>query len=320
MATASRVLNGSERKVSDRYRELVVDAAARIGYSANVSAQAMARGASRTAALLISDIADPFFSSIAAGVAAAAERAGLLVTMAVTGRDPERELELVRTMRGLRPRVVILVGSRSIDESGRESLVRELEGIESSGARVVLVGQHELPFPNVRVDDSAGAADLAGALAGLGYRGFAVLGGPAGLDVARERLAGFRSGLLSRGIALDPARVYPGEFTRDGGYAAASRLVSEGLDGLDALFAVNDVMAIGALTALREAGVAVPSRLAVAGFDDVALARDAVPALTTVRIPLAELGERALDVAEGTAASDVVVPTTEVLSASPARN
>jgi LacI family transcriptional regulator len=320
LATASRVLNGSRRTVAASYRDRVEVAAERIGYRANISAQTMARGTSRTAALLVSDIADPFFSSIAAGVAAAAERAGLLVTMAVTGRDPHRELELVRALRGLRPQLMILVGSRSRDEDGREELVRELHGVTAAGGHVVVVGQHELPFTTVRVDDAAGAAALAAALAGLGYRGFAVLGGPDRLGAARERLTGFRDGLVAAGIALDPARVYHGAFTRDGGYEAALRMLRDGLDGLDALFAVNDVMAIGALTALREAGVAVPGRLAVAGFDDILPARDTAPELSTVRIPLEELGRRALELAsEPVAGGTLVLPTAVVLRASTVR-
>jgi LacI family transcriptional regulator len=313
------VLNGSERIVAASYRERVEAAAERIAYRTNVSAQTMVRGTSRTAALLVSDIADPFFSSIVAGVAAAAEAAGLLVTMAVTGRDAERELDLVRTLRGLRPQVVVLVGSRSIDENGRDELVRELEGVRAAGGRVVVIGQHELPFPTVRVDDGAGAAALAVSLTALAYRGFAVLGGPEHLGVAHERLGGFRAGLATAGIALDPTRVYHGAFTRDGGYEAASRMLRDGLDGLDALFAVNDVMAIGALTALREAEIVVPGRLAVAGFDDIPTARDTAPELTTVRIPLESLGQRAIELALAGDSTALVLPTEVVMRASTTR-
>src|SRR4029453_4406683 len=104
LATASRSLNGSTRKVNEEYRKRVLEAAARLDYSPNLSAQAVARGTTTTVALLVADIADPYFSSIAAGVVAEADTARLIVTMAATERDPERELELVRTLRGQRPR------------------------------------------------------------------------------------------------------------------------------------------------------------------------------------------------------------------------
>src|SRR5688572_26742835 len=96
LATASRALNGSERKVNEAYREKVLAAAARLNYTPNLSAQAVAKGSTNTVALLVADIADPYFSSIAAGVIRAAEETGLVVTMAVTGRSTARELELVR--------------------------------------------------------------------------------------------------------------------------------------------------------------------------------------------------------------------------------
>lgn len=309
LATASRVLNGSDRKVAEGYRLRVQSAADRIGYSVNTSAQAMARGTSRTAALLLSDISDPFFSSIAGGVAAAAEESGLLVTMAVTGRDSERELGLVRALRGLRPQVVILVGSRSVDETNRENLIRELEGVRTAGGRVVVVGQNEFPFPAVHIDDFAGAASLAAALVALGYRRFAVLAGPERLEVAGARLRGFLHGLSAADITADTHRIYHGEFTRDGGYSAASLLLKHGIEEIDALFAVNDVMAVGALTALRAAAVALPATLAVAGFDDIPSSLDSAPSLTTVRIPLDELGRRAIEVALGDSDTSVVLPT-----------
>ena len=102
LATASRVLNGSTRKVAEAYRERVEAAAAELGYTANLSAQATARGTSAIIALLVADIADPYFAQIAAGVARGADEAGLVVTIAITERDPQREARLVRALRGQR--------------------------------------------------------------------------------------------------------------------------------------------------------------------------------------------------------------------------
>ena len=124
LATASRSLNGSTRKVNEEYRKRVLEAAARLDYSPNLSAQAVARGTTTTVALLVADIADPYFSSIAAGVVAEADTSRLIVTMAATERDPERELELVRTLRGQRPRVMILAGSRPTTDPTREHSAR----------------------------------------------------------------------------------------------------------------------------------------------------------------------------------------------------
>ncbi len=300
LATASRALNGSTRVVKDEYRERVLDAAQRLGYTPNLSAQAVARGDSSTVALLVSDIADPYFSGIAAGVIRAADAAGLAVTMAVTERDTERELDLIRMLRGQRPRVIVLAGSRTVDESSRETLVAELSAFEATGGRVVLVGQHGLPFPTVQIDNAGGAHELAASLAGLGYREPIILAGPEQLVIAQERLRAFAE-------RMPAARVIHGAFTRDGAHAAMLTAIDEGLGDADLVFAVNDVMAIGALSALRDRGL--EGSVGVAGFDDIPMARDVTPALTTVRVDLEGAGEASLALALGDSRSATIATT-----------
>jgi LacI family transcriptional regulator len=320
LATASRSLNGSTRKVNEDYRQRVLAAAARLNYSPNFSAQAVAKGSTSTVALLVSDIADPYFSSIAAGVIRAAEAEGLIVTMAVTERSTERELELVRALRGQRPRVMILTGSREDGSTSQAALIAELQAFAGTGGRVVLISQEGLPFSTVVVDNYLGARALANSLVAAGYRRFAAIGAARALVTSRDRLAGFADGLAEHGIAIHPDHIVRGEFTRDGGFAAANQLVADGLDQVDLVFAVSDVMAIGAMSALREAGIDVPGEVAVAGFDDIDTARDVTPALTTVTIPLADLGRQAVELAlsESALTSDEVirVETRVVLRAS----
>ncbi|UBU16016.1 LacI family DNA-binding transcriptional regulator [Nonomuraea gerenzanensis] len=318
VATASRALNGSARNVKAENADRVRAAADRLGYQPHLSAQAIAKGSTRTVALVVRDVADPYFSSIAAGVGQAAEADGLIVTMAVAGGSPERELELVRTLRGRRPRVIIVTGSR-IDGAGtRDELIDELEAYRMEGGRVVLISQRDLPFRTVTIDNRGGAAALARALLGAGYRRFAVLHAPPELRTSRERHEGFLSAL--EGVPA-PLAVETG-FTRDGGYEAARRLVERGIGDVEAVFAVNDVMAIGAMTALRDAGVLPGADLGVAGFDDIASTVDVVPALTSVTVPLREAGLSAVRLAladDGRA--EISLPATVVLREStPPRN
>ncbi len=297
LATASRSLNGSTRKVNEEYRARVLAAAERLGYVANLSAQTIAKGTSSTLALLVSDIADPYFAAIAAGVLSGAEQAGLITTMGITQRSAERELDLVKTLRGQRPRVLILTGSRYVDAALDEALTRELQAFESTGGRVVMVSQRSLPFDTVQTDNYGGARDLAESLVDQGYRSFAALTGVSSLMTARDRLAGFRDGLAAHGLSLPDERVVETEFTRQGGYDGAGQLLSRGLGDAELLFAVNDVMAVGAMSRLREESVDVPGSLAVAGFDDISTARDVTPALTTVRLPLERVGAAAIELA-----------------------
>ena len=312
LATASRSLNGSTRKVNEEYRRRVLAAAAKLDYSPNLSAQAVARGSTTTVALLVADIADPYFSQIAAGVMREADGERLMLTVAATERDAGRELELVRRLRGQRPRVMILAASRNEGEPHTEALEAELRSFESSGGRVAFVSSTDLPFRAVRLDHRAGAEELARALSGLGYRRFAAISGAPGIRTADERLAGFRTGAEAMGGTIE--RVAHSAFTRDGGRAAMEELIDTGLDGVELVFAANDWMASGAMSAMRDAGL-VPGRdVAIAGFDGVPTLRDIAPSLTTVRIPLEEVGRRALRLALGDATADDESPVrTEVL-------
>jgi LacI family transcriptional regulator len=283
LATASRVINGSARTVSAHYRDRVLSAAADLGYRPNAHAQAMARGRSEMIGLLVHDISDPYFSEIAAGAVAAVESRGLLV-LGNTLNRPEHELEYVTAMRVQRAQALILAGSRTTDTAHTRLLADELAAFAASGGRVAVVGQDRLGADTVRPANRAGARALAEALAGRGFTRFTVLGGPGELLAARDRVAGFRDGLAACGAP--PPVVVEGAFTRDGGYAATRELRALP----ECLFAVNDVMAIGAMAALRERGARVPEDVAVAGFDDIPTLRDLAPSLTTVRLPLAEMG------------------------------
>ncbi|WP_369053359.1 LacI family DNA-binding transcriptional regulator [Kineococcus terrestris] len=296
LATASRVLNGSERQVGEALRQRVTASAAALQYSPNAQAQAMVRGRTDVVGLVVGDIADPYFASIAAGVTRAAESAGLLVTLASTGRDPGRELAHVTTLRSQRARAVLLAGSRMDDAESTRVLAEELQRFEAQGGRAAVIGQPRLPVDSVVVANERGAQDLAAALVAAGHERFAVVAGPEGLLTSRDRVAGFRRGLREHGLDVAPEHLLEVDFTRDGGSLGMRALLERGFDH-GCVFAVNDVMAVGAMVALRERGVPLPGPVAVAGFDDIVTARDVTPALTTVRLPLLAMGEAAVELA-----------------------
>ena len=294
LATASRVLNGSTRKVAESYRERVEAAAEKLGYTANLSAQATARGTSAIVALLVADIADPYFGQLASGVARGADEAGLVVTIAITERDPQREVKLVRALRGQRPRGLILAASR-VDGPDAVGLQSELSAFSSMGGRVVVVGPGGGEARSVAVDNRGGAAALGAELAGLGYRDAVVLAASPGIRTSDDRLAGFTEGFGSGGGTVREVR--RAGFTRDAGYDAARELLAGDVAPGTLIFGISDVVAIGAMSAIRDAGRQVGGDVAVAGFDDIATGRDIRPGLTTVRVPLEELGYRALHAA-----------------------
>ena len=290
LATASRVLNGSDRKVAASFRERVEAAAQALGYTANVSAQATARGRSPVIALLVADIADPYFGLIASGVARGADEQGLVVTVAITERDPAREARIVRALRGQRPQGLILAASRTQQEEQTET-ARELAEFTRLGGRVVVFGADGDGDRRVAIDNRAGATALGRRMADLGYRSAMLIGAAEGVRTSDERLAGFRSGFVEGGGRID--RTVRGDFRRESAAEAMAAALAEGVPSGTIVFGISDVVAIGAMAAIRDAGRGIGSDIAVCGFDDVPSSRDVTPALTTVRVPLSDAGYEA---------------------------
>ena len=297
LTTASRVVNEGARRVGPGLAQRVNQAVAELGYTANLQARAVATGQSTMIGVVVHDIADPYFSSIAAGLIEAAEARQLLVCMSSTAATEVAEREYVALMRAQRARAVILIGSRTDDTAAREALRAEIAAFTRSGGRAVAVGQDLLGVDTVLPENAAGAEALARAMVAVGHRRFAVLAGPRGLLTARDRLDGFRAGLAAWNVPLEAAQVVHGPFTRDGGYEAMSAVLAAAGPGQaalpDCVFAVTDVMAMGALARLRAGGLQVPADIALAGFDDIGTLRDVYPPLTTVRLPLKRMGEMA---------------------------
>ena len=288
LATASRVLNGSTRKVADAFRVRVEDAAGKLGYTANASAQATARGTSAVIGLLVADIADPYFGLIAAGVAQGADEYGLIVTIAVTERDAARERAIIRTLRGQRPRGLILAASRDGED---EETADELERFESLGGRVVTFGSDVPVGRSVHIDNHGGARMLGAEMGSLGYRSAIVLAAVDGVRTSDDRIAGFTEGFAERGGAVE--RIVRGTFRRESGLESMARVLADGVRPGTLVFGMSDVIAIGAMAAIRGAGREVGTDIAVCGFDDVPASLDVTPSLTTVRVPLTAIGYQA---------------------------
>jgi LacI family transcriptional regulator len=162
---------------------------------------------------------------------------------------------------------------------------------------VTMISQASLPFRTIDIRNREGAAALAGQLLKHGYRSAAILTGPTDLITARERAAGFADAFAEHGHPIDERWLVAGDFTRDGGFLAAAELRRRGLAEVEVIFAVNDIMAVGAMAYLRGTAVRLPEDIAIAGFDDIPSLRDITPALTTASLPLELIGRTAIELA-----------------------
>lgn len=297
LATASRALNGAPgRKVRTELRDRVLAAAKALDYVPNAAAQTMARGMSTSLCLLVNEIADPFFASIASGVTAAAAERGHIVTLSSTGIDARARAEVVNLMTAQRVRALIVSGSVRPTDPGIGELQSALERLSETGARIASIGAEELGYSSVLLPNHQGTAALAEALLARGNQRFAVLAGPTDRPSATQRAAGFTDTIRAGGGEI--THYLPGGFDRTGGYRAANELLGGELP--DVVFAVNDLLALGALRRFREAGLSVPDDLGLASFGDTEALSDVVPAITSVFMDTARAGELAVELTLGT--------------------
>jgi LacI family transcriptional regulator len=320
LATASRVINDSAHNVTPELRARVLAAVQELRYIPNAHARALVRSTTSTVGVIVHDVSDPYFAEITRGIQRVASDAGRLVMICNTYRDLTRELEYVEMLRSHRVEALVLTGSGLGDEKFIKAMTKHVEEFIADGGQVALIGRHYVSGNAVIPDNAGGAYALGKMLVDMGHRNFGVITGPRLLTTTYVRLDGFRAALQDAGITLPSDHIVDGDFTRDSGAKGANELLERAPD-ITAIFALNDPMAIGALGALRERGIAVPDQISLAGFDDIPIVRDVTPALTTVRVPMIELGMRAMRMAlepQGSAPRTEQLPTEVVIRASTA--
>lgn len=296
LATASRVLSDSSYGVKADLRERVLAAAAALHYVPNAHAQALARSSTSTVGVIVHDVSDPYFSEITRGIQRVASTADRLAMICNTYGDLERELAYVRLLHAHRVEALVLAGSGWNDRAFTQRLAAQLDAFTEAGGRLVLIGRHHVAGDAVMPDNVGGARAMAQALIELGHREIGVITGPPLLTTTRDRLDGVRGALAEAGLTIPASQIVESDFSRDGGATAALELLDRAPQ-LTAIFALNDTMAVGTLAALRERGIAVPGTVSVAGFDDIGMTRDTMPTLSTVHVPMVEMGARAMELA-----------------------
>ncbi|MFI1940779.1 LacI family DNA-binding transcriptional regulator [Streptomyces purpureus] len=312
-ATVSRVLNGNY-PVAAATRERVLKAVDELDYVLNATASSLAAATSDLVGILVNDIADPFFG-IMAGAAqgaiceSASGRAGgeKLAVVCNTGGSAERELTYLTLLQRQRAAAVVLTGGALEDPGHIAAVAAKLARLAEAGSRIVLCGRPALPgdasVAALAFDNRGGARRLTEHLLALGHRRIGYIAGPADRTTTRHRLKGHREAMAAAGLAGDAEgqerATLHGPYDRRCGYDAALELLRRDPE-LTAIVAANDTIALGACAALRDQGLRVPDDVSVAGFDDLPFSVDAVPGLTTVRLPLYEAGARAGRLAMGT--------------------
>ena len=298
VATVSRALNGHDN-VTEAVRNCVLKVATELRYSPHAAARSLSSRRTHTVGVVLPDLHGEFFSELVRGIDQVAREHGQYLLVSSYHGHPEEQGAALRAMRG---RVDgLLVMSPYVNDSG--FLTENL----SSSLPVVLINT---PLPNagfasLSIDNYGGAMQMVRHLIECGHRRIAFIAGPDDNFDARERLRGYRDALAMH-LPQVQEWVLSGDFGEASGHAAGG-VIAASAGRPDAVFAANDMMALGCLFGLNQAGINVPGEIALVGFDDIPLARYVHPPLTTMRVNIAELGGRALRAllaADGEAAND----------------
>lgn len=291
IATASYVVNGRDG-VGAETRAHVLRVAEEIGFRPNRLASGLRTGQSRVLGLVLADITNPFYPEIAGGVIAAAAEAGYRVFLSHSGGTGDLDVEEVRTLCDHQCAALIFTSLLASDGP----LIADVVPADVPLVQAVRRASG-LAADFVGIDDRAGAREAARHLLELGHREIALLAGPPGSSASCERALGFRETLAAEGLEPDADRVVECQLTVDAGYAGAKRLLAAGSRPPTAVLCGNDLIALGAIDALADDGLAVPDDVSVVGYDDIWFSSSRLVRLTSVRQPRHAMGRAAVSLA-----------------------
>ncbi len=279
VASVSRALNNLAN-VSERTRTRVNDAVRELGYVPHAGARSLSLARTNAIGVVLPDLHGEFFSEIVRGMDKEANSRGYLLLLSNTHTGSAQAANALKALRGRVDGMIVMAPHLSEDD---------LAGALPATTPAVFVNTPAVEHDGIRLDNAAGAQAVAKHFIELGRKRIVHIAGPRGNVDAEERAEAFRQALLGSGLDLE---IVNGDFSEESGEDCTRSLLESGA-AFDALFAANDMMASGALQALRDAGLSVPEDVAVSGFDDIPLARHI--GLTTVRVRIDELGQRAIE-------------------------
>lgn len=282
ISTVSRVLSNSDYPVSEQIREQVLRVAEEMGYQPNIAARSLRTDRTDTIGIIVDDILSPFTPPIVRGIQDYLKENGFLSLIVNSDWDPEQEQAAIRTLLSRPVDGIIFV------EYSHRATSNALE--RSNKPRVFVHRLFGSPIKNSVVpDDYYGAGLATGHLIHLGHRRIGYINGPENWHTCRARLSGYQDTLALHDLPFEPVLVQPGDWEFESGYAAAHNLLQL-TQPPTAIFAANDLMALGAIYAVQDGGLRVPGDIAVVGYDNRSFTKTFRPRITTVSMPVIEMG------------------------------
>jgi len=311
--TVSKILKGTYTG-SQETKERVLKIAKELGYTPNMIASSLKSRRSKTIALIVPEISIPFFPELSRGVEDIAKKNDYNMILCSSDNDPNQECKLLSSLE--RRWVDGIIFSKITDDTLKEKIPRLL----ANKVKMVFVdrvpARSNLPIAIVEIDNEKAAYSATKFLIKLGHRDIACITGPLNTRIAQQRLEGYKRALIENSIPIRDGLIVEGAFNLDSGFKGVNILLEKGVH-FTAIFACNDLMAVGAIKALRKKNLDVPDDVSVMGFDGIPLCEYIEPALTTVVQPIYEIGKAAAElllesIREGIELKDHIVLDTRI--------
>ncbi|AZR74901.1 hypothetical protein BBF96_10665 [Anoxybacter fermentans] len=286
-STVSRVLNGIP-KASSETRDKILKIAKELGYYPNDVARSLAKQKTHIIGLIVSDIANPYFASVIGGVEEVASLKGYSLIISATGGKEKEELKYIKILKEKKVDGIVFMSGRMPD-SCEKALV------ESEIPTVVVSRKVKSFLPSIHIDNIGESYKAVEYLIKLGHRRIAMISGPCiDKESGYHRLLGYKNALADYDLPFEEELVQEGDFKMDSGRKAMENLLS--LKKLPtAVFAASDAMGVGAIKAIKKAGLRVPEDISVIGFDNSIISLACDPELTTIGQPVKDLGRTAME-------------------------
>jgi len=293
--TVSRVVNNSSHPVSEKTKKKVMKAIQELDYRPDFSAQGLRQSFNNIIGLITRDISDPYFGEIARGVTETANKYGILSFVCNTGRDPENEIQYHELLWQYRVRGIILGGGGLNLETYKMKLLEQINRYKENGHKIVSLAPQGLDMDYVMIDNRGAGELITDYLIEKGHRSIAYISGPKNVYTALDRLEGYKLCLKKHNLPIDDLMIAYSDNSWKGGYEAANILLNRSIN-FTGVCCGNDNIAVGALRAFKERGLVVPENVSVISIGDLPNANYVVPRLTTVSVPLYDMGAKAVDI------------------------
>ncbi|WP_108140024.1 LacI family DNA-binding transcriptional regulator [Halanaerobium saccharolyticum] len=287
--TVSRVINNSDHPVSKDTEDKVKAAIEKLNFSPNRIAQGLKSDKSNIIGVIVHDICDSYFAEMVKGIEEFISGHEYIVNIYNTSRSVEKEVHAVKMLKANRADAIVLAGGALMDKEYEQQMYTLIEQLKAQGTILLGITPHPFEINNINLGNKKAAETITEYLLENGHREIAFVDGPEKLYTSFLRREGLKDKLKENGLELPDELIFAGDFSFEGGRKAALELIDK-IDQFTAVFAANDATALGLIWELNNQGIKVPDDISVVGIDDLPEAKYSYPPLTTVSLPIHQLG------------------------------